>query len=507
MIPALPRLPEAPGLVEQEAYFVVHAPRQTGKTTTLRALAEELTASGRYAALWFSCETGQARADDVGAATRGILDQITDEARYALPPELNPPPWPEASDNSLLSRALTAWADACPRPLVLVFDEIDALKGAALITVLSQLRNGYTGRSTRPFPCSVALVGLRDVRDYKAAAGGAPAALGSSSPFNIKLESLRLGDFTLDEVRKLYDQHTADTGQQFAPEAVEYASELTRGQPWLVNALAREVVEKIAVPVGEVITVEHIAAAKERLILARATHLDSLAARLAEPRVRAILEPILAGGIAAFDPYDDGLIYTRDLGLIAPENPPRIANPIYHEVIPRVLASGVAATVTANPQAFVLSDGRFDFPGLLTAFAEFWAEHGRALAAKQPDYHEIAPHIVLMGFLQRIVNGGGFVDREYGIGSGRIDLLLRWPYTDATGARQTQREALELKVWRKGRSDPLRSALDQLDHYLDGLTLPTGTLIIFDGRGKKNPRPAISTTTSPASRTITLLRC
>ncbi len=42
MIPAERRLPEAPGLVEQGGYFVVHAPRQTGKTTALRALAEHL---------------------------------------------------------------------------------------------------------------------------------------------------------------------------------------------------------------------------------------------------------------------------------------------------------------------------------------------------------------------------------------------------------------------------------------------------------------------------------
>jgi hypothetical protein len=508
MIPALSRLPEAAGLVDQKAYFVVHAPRQTGKTTTVQALAAELTASGRYAALRFSCEVGRAREDDVGAATRGILDRIRDTARFALPSELAPPAWPEASDDSLLANALTAWAELCPRPLVLVFDEIDALRGPSLITILSQLRDGYTARLTVPFPVSVVLVGLRDVRDYKAASGGDPDTLGSSSPFNIKLESLRLGDFTAHEVAELYGQHTAQTGQQFAPGAVERAYALTSGQPWLVNALAREIVEKIAVPVDEAITVEHVEQAKERLILARATHLDSLAARLAEPRVRKVVEPILAGAVPAFNAYDDDLAFTRDLGLIAPDDPPRIANPIYHEVIPRVLASGVASAVPDDPKAFVLPDGRFDFARVLEAFAEFWAEHGRALAARQPDYREIAPHIVLMGFLQRVVNGGGFVDREYGVGAGRIDIVIRWPYTDPAGHRQIQREALELKVWRRGRSDPLRPALRQLDDYLDGLSLPTGTLVIFDDRGgRRTPQPSITTTSSPSDRKITLLRC
>src|SRR5262249_59586300 len=141
-------------------------------------------------------------------------------------------------------------------------------------------------------PAAVALCGLRDVRDYKAASGGDPNRLGTASPFNIKLESLRLGDFTPDEVRELYAQHSTETGQEFTPDAVDRAIELTAGQPWLVNALAQEVIEEIAVPTPEPITVEHMEQAKERLVLARATHLDSLAAKLAQPPVRQVIEPL-----------------------------------------------------------------------------------------------------------------------------------------------------------------------------------------------------------------------
>jgi hypothetical protein len=166
-------------------YFVVHAPRQTGKTTTLRALADELTAGGGYAALHFSCEVGEAAGDDYGAAQRGVLQRILSRAETALPPELRPPPWPEVADASLLAAALAAWARVCPRPLVLFFDEIDALRGQSLISVLRQLRDGFNERP-EGFPASVALCGLRDVRDYKAASGGtrpgwAPPARSTSS--------------------------------------------------------------------------------------------------------------------------------------------------------------------------------------------------------------------------------------------------------------------------------------------------------------------------------------
>jgi hypothetical protein len=492
MVPAVARLPEVPGLVAQEGYFVVHAPRQTGKTTTLLALADELTAGGRHAALRFSCEVGRAAGDDYGAATRGILDRIRASAEDALPVELRPPPWPTAAEGTLLVEALRAWAQVCPRPIVLFFDEIDALRGESLISVLSQLRDGFSGRP-HDFPASVALCGLRDVRDYKAAAGS----------------SLRLGDFTLDEVAALYGQHTSDTGQPFAQGAVEHAFELTGGQPWLVNALAREVVEKLAVPVTETITIDCLEEAKERLTLARATHLDSLAARLAEPRVQRIIGPVLAGDVLAIEPYDDDVSYVRDLGLIAPGAPVRVANPIYREVIVRVLSSSIQESVTADPRSFVRPDGTFDFSKVLEEFAEWWIEHGDFLVTGSY-YHEAAPQLILMGYLQRVVNGGGYVEREYGVGAGRIDLHVRWPYVAGDGTRQLQREALELKTWRAARPDPLRHGLKQLDRYLDRLGLAEGTLAIFDQRPDAPDiaeRTAITTTTSPLSgRSITLLR-
>ncbi|CAO5191757.1 AAA family ATPase [Frankia sp. AiPs1] len=506
-IPALSRLPEAPALVEQMGYFVVHAPRQTGKTTALRALAAELTAAGSHAALHFSCETGQVAEDDYAAAQRAILLQIRTEAETALPAALRPPAWPEAAGEGLLTVGLTAWARVCPRPIVLFFDEIDALRGQSLISVLRQLRSSYSRRPD-DFPASVVLCGLRDVREYRLASGGDPARLGTSSPFNIKVESLRLGDFTPGEVRELYGQHTADTGQEFTGGAMERAFELTVGQPWLVNALAREVVDKIGVPRTEPVTAEHMDQAKERLILARATHLDSLAARLADPRVRRVLEPVLAGTVVNLDAYDDDLTYVRDLGLIAQNNPVRVANPIYREVIARVLADGVEAVVLADPRTFVLADGRFDMDRMIHEFADFWMENGEILAAGRR-YPEAAAQLVFMGFLQRVVNGGGYVGREYGIGRGRIDLLVRWPWRTPEGKRHWQREAVELKVRREHQADPLPAGLRQLDGYLDRTGLDHGVLVVFDSRPGAPPiteRTTITAITSPGGRPVTLLR-
>jgi len=172
MIPPVPRLPNVKEHIENMEYFVVHAPRQTGKTTTLIALAKELTESGKYAALHFSCEEGRAYPDDVAAVQRVVLREIMRKAEIDLPESLRPPPFDLAGQHeSLLITNLSIWANVCPRPLVLFFDEIDSLRDNGLLSVLSQLRSGF---STRPkaFPASVILCGLRDVRDYKAASGG-----------------------------------------------------------------------------------------------------------------------------------------------------------------------------------------------------------------------------------------------------------------------------------------------------------------------------------------------
>jgi hypothetical protein len=486
MVPPLERLPEARGLVEQGDYFVLHAPRQSGKTTTLRALARALTAEGEFAALHFSCETGEPAGDDYATAQQAILLEIRERAGTDLPAELRPPdPWPEAPPIGLLRTALAAWARACPRRLALFFDEVDALRGESLRLVLRQLRGSFAERP-HSFPWSVVLCGLRDVRDYKAASGGDPQRLGTSSPFNIKIASPRLRDFNESDVRALYAQHTAETGQIFTEEALVRLWELGQGQPWLTNALAREILEAMEVLPPEPITREHAETARERLILARATHLDSLVARLSEPRVRRVIEPILAGEIIAGDTYDDDVSYVRDLGLIAPGNPIRIANPIYREVIVRVLAAAVEGNMQTDPRSFVAADGRLDLRRILNEFAAFWREHGEVLAAGMP-YHEVAPQLVLMAYLQRVVNGGGQIEREVGVGRGRIDLCLRWPYRIPDGARAVQREALELKVWAPGKPDPLPQGLKQLEGYLDQLGLDHGALAVFDRRPEAAP--------------------
>lgn len=497
MLPAMRRLPSVRRLIERKSYFVLHAPRQVGKTTALLSLGRELTAEGGHVAVLLSVEVGAAFPDDTDAAELAILDAWRDAARARLPPDLQPPPWPDAAPGRRIGAALAAWAHTAPRPLVVFIDEIDALQGQPLVSILRQLRDGYPNRP-HDFPWSLALVGLRDVRDYKL--DPASDTSGSGSPFNIKDVSLTLRNFTLDEVRELYAQHTAETDQLFTPEAVQRAFELSGGHPWLVNALAREAVDELVEDRSQPITDAVIDAAKEILIRRQDTHLDNLAERLREPRVRRIIEPILAGEALPAVPEDD-LRYVQDLGLVRSEGSGGlvIANPIYREVIPRSLATVAIASLPRIQPTWLAADGSLDEARLLDAFLAFWRQHGEPLLGAAP-YHEIAPHLVLMAFLHRVVNGGGSIEREYAIGSGRMDLLVR---------HRDHALAIELKVWRDHEPDPLAEGLTQLDRYLAGLGLDHGWLVLFDRRGgvaRLSVRTSASEQTSPAGRRITVIR-
>ncbi|MEU6712767.1 AAA family ATPase [Nonomuraea sp. NPDC046802] len=424
MLPPTPRIPQARALIDMDRYFVLHAPRQTGKTTALRTLASELTAEGDTAALMFSCERAKAAGDDYAAAESLLLDSIREAAtRSGWPKKLLPPdPWPQVTPGSRFGAALSEWCRRCPHRVVLFFDEIDALQGTSMVSILSQLRDGHNARPEgHPFPASVVLCGLRNVRDYKLTSGGDPRQSNPASPFNIITKSMRLGDFTADQITELYGQHTQATGQEFTKDAVDRAFELTQGQPWLVNALAHEIT--IRMGVTGAITAGQVEDAKERLIRARATHLDSLAARLHEPRVKRVMEPVVAGSLPDIDPtFSDDLSYVRDLGLVKQKPPLRVANPIYREVILRVLGDPSEQYVQADPRSFVLPDGRFDLARLLEEFVVFWREHGEVLI-QQEGYHEAACQIILMAYLHRLVNGGGYLDREYAAGTKRLDVL------------------------------------------------------------------------------------
>jgi hypothetical protein len=235
-------------LIGQKKHFVLHAPRQTGETPTLLALRDHLNATGEHRCVYTNLEVGQSAREDVHEAMRAILAQLGSWAEDQGDGFVTGV-WPGVLEvygpHAALGEDLARGAAADPRPLVVLLDEVGALVGERLISVLRQVRAGYPRRPRR-FPQSVILCGVRDVRDYRIHSTRDKAIVAGGSAFNVEAKSLRLGDFAESDVQALYRQHTKETGQVFEPVALNRAWELTQGQPWLVNALGYEVCFEMA---------------------------------------------------------------------------------------------------------------------------------------------------------------------------------------------------------------------------------------------------------------------
>jgi len=331
-------LPEMLNLIEQKKYFVLHAPRQTGKTTYMHALTDYLNKQGKYKCLYINVEAAQAAREDAREGIRTIIMILASEAYQNLKDSFLEDRWEKLFEKKgpffALQDALMQWCKQSEKPVVLFIDEVDALVGDTLIAVLRQLRSGYEKRPGL-FPQSIVLCGVRDVKDYRIHSDREKTIITGGSAFNIKAESLRLGNFTPLEIEKLYRQHTAETGQSFNKEVFPLVWELTEGQPWLVNALAYEACFKMKEgnERGIEITADMIEQAKENLILRGEAHLDQLSDKLKEERVRRVLEPLLSSSQEAERIPEDDVDYVVDLGLVKIEGKLRIANRIYKEMI------------------------------------------------------------------------------------------------------------------------------------------------------------------------------
>lgn len=341
MLPPAQRLRNArlDRYISSELYWVLHAPRQTGKTTFLQSWMKEINTSGQGVACYVSVEACQQfpSAED---AIPAICQAIRSYAETTLGPGFIPP-MPQVPLAMMLDRILKDWAGlVAPKPLVVLFDEVDVLQNQALVSFLRQLRGGFAVRGIGKFPVSVALVGMRDLRDYLLESKDG-VALNPGSPFNIKQDSATLANFSLEDLRALAGQHTAETGQAFTAKALDLVYDSTRGQPWLSNALLQKCVWDLC-PQGQEVRTDQVREARELLIQSRAVHLDSLAERLRDPRVKRIVQTILIGDSDPTLTDGDDFRFTLDMGLVVKgPSGPAIANPIYREVIGRVLSQGM----------------------------------------------------------------------------------------------------------------------------------------------------------------------
>ncbi len=452
-------------LIASEKYFLLHAPRQTGKTSVLLEMMDELNSGDTYHVLYANIEAAQVSRNNVDSGIETVCSVVSRAARLYLK-EDRLIEWlrtrgREVIGEDRLNAMLTYWAEISDRPTVLFLDEADALIGDTLVSLLRQIRSGYNQRP-HYFPQSVVLCGLRDIKDYRIHRSDGDIITGGSA-FNIKAESLRLGNFTRREIEVLYAQHTDATSQYFEDEILDEVWQDTSGQPWLVNALAHEMTwkDKNARDRTNPITLQQYWAARERLIQSRATHLDQLADKLSESRVHQTISALLAGEETGLHIPVDDLQYVEDLGLIVRRPQLSISNRIYKEIIPRELTLSTQVTIAEDQAWYLTHDNRLNMKKLLKAFQQFFRENSKSWIERF-EYKEAGPQLLIQAFLQRVVNGGGRINREYGLGRKRTDI------------------SIELKILRGQLETILDKGLKQTVDYGDSFNADELHLIVFN---------------------------
>jgi hypothetical protein len=464
--------------IEDKLYWVLHAPRQTGKTTFLQSWMREINSVNKVTACYTSLETCQ------GITSRGeamitMHKAICESARACNIPI---PELPLNNPELLLYETMRKWAELiAPKPLVVLFDETDVLEGEALISFLRQLRNGFASRGVGKFPVSIALVGMRDLKDYitktKSDHRSDGVAPNPGSPFNIKEDSVLLSNFTQTDIENLFSLRTEETGQIINKDALEYVFEQTGGQPWIVNSLFMRATMRILQKDDySTVDLEHIKEAREQMILARETHLDTLAVRIQEPAIRKVMESIITGTPDPELTASEGFRICMDLGLVKKErSTPMVSNPIYKEVLARQLTYSTQDAIPQPDWQWEKSDGSLDMDALLREFQVFWRENSEVWEQKS-NYTEAFPHLLLMAFLQRVLNGGGRIEREYAAGRGRMDLFIEY---------NSHKYIIEIKlIYEKQSSDTIKiKGLEQTAKYRD-IKAPDcpAYLVIFDRR-------------------------
>ena len=468
--------------VRDKLFWVLHAPRQVGKTTFLKSWARELNAKGEVVACYVTIEDCQ-RVEDYQEVNQLIYTAICNSA---VEMKMERPEPPVMTPRTLFADTLREFARrVAPKPLVILFDEVDVLGNDPVVRFLRQLRAGYASRAPGVFPVSVALVGMRDLKDYiQQAKDGQPVNPGS--PFNIKSDSATIGNFTKEDLALLFSQRTSDTGQQIMREALDYVWEQSQGQPWIVNNLyMRATMRVLAEDDYSTVELKHVQAAREQMVLARETHLDALAYRLDNPEVRRVIEMILVGDNDMRVVRGEGLRLCVDLGLVVNDNKGgiRIANPVYREVLAREISFAAQSIMpTSDHFRWQKPDGSCDMDLLLAEFQKFWRRNSEVWEV-QSDYVEAFPHLLLMAFLQRLLNGGGHINREFALGRGRLDLHIEFKGDEFL---------LEIKLLRDYDTPEsvLEEGLEQITRYRDSLGPHVAAyLLIFDRRSPDKKLP------------------
>lgn len=471
-----PQIDKLMVLAGKGVYFVINRPRQFGKTTILDFFARRLLASGSYALVLISFETFTQRANITEAefylkVAKLIFDALGIAGISPADEHLSAS---AVNNRDTFFDWIRQLCKSLPHRLVVLIDEIDAVPETVVIGFLAGLREMYLERDRKPAPHRVGLAGVHDAKNLKARIRDASQALGSASPFNIAVD-YELPPFSRENIEQYFSQHTEETGREFDAAVITRVHHVTSGHPWLVSILAKSLVETLVPDRHQKILPDRAGAAIQKLINSRNPNFESLFKNARKPGIFSIVLDLLEGKRHRYNIHqDDDVDLGVKYGIFAEQNQQlSLANLIYAQVLYQHFEKDLRQLDINDlvvDSRFVDASGHLDFQLVLDKFQAFMKSKGTA-AAKHPSFAEATGQLLLLSYLDLLVNGKGWTFKEVQSGEGRIDVVCCY---------KDQKEVVELKLW-YGASAYDKGA-EQLARYLESENLDRGFLVIFDRR-------------------------
>ncbi len=472
----LPRIGGQPldGRLLAGGAVALQGPPAAGRTTAIRALAAHLRQRGATPIVLDA--HGLDGPKTLARAEVRLLDQIRRAARGAPDGHDGPGhgPWRIGGPWQLLAVALDDWSRRTDRPLVALVDDADRF--AAPIAGL--LRAQLAASRVR----GVLLAGVDDPRGVDNGRLGQGAA-------RVRQPALGRRD-----IATLYALHAADTGQVFAESALTRVERWTGGHPWLVCAIARELLDGMGHrgPIDR----QHVDRAVARLLDAWPPWFDRLTAALEDQAIRRAVLPLIPGTAPVGADAPGDIERARDRGLLAAEAG-RAAGAMQMAAILHALGHGLGGRPALDPTRCRRPDGGVDLPRVITTLA------GACTAgpAPTPDgslgIAQLAPIVRATGIVERLLPPGGVMWRG-GFGArqlvGRIDLAL-------TGRRR-QQAVIAIKCRVADDPHPLERGLSDLDRLIP--PGGEGALVLFDHRAAGRAR--LTWEVPPSGREVLVVR-
>ncbi len=448
--------------VHRSRYFTIWAPRQTGKSTYFRLLAETLKIEG-YQVAYLNFENFKEASLDT------FLQIFADELhRY----------WQYDFKNMDLQAIFHAIRGIKDNRLVLIIDEIEGLNEDFFGQFLHSIRQVYHSRTEHGLK-SVILVGVSNI---------VGVVQDNASPFNIA-DNLNVPYFTDEETLELLAQHETETGQLFAPDVKTKISDITANQPGLVNGFANELIthysDKKVIELEDYFQVEdwyltksidkNISniinkAQKHRRFVEQLLFTDT---KTKFQIYRPDIKELYVNGVITFD-TDNSVIFRV----------PLYKKSLYVAFYPYMNGESDRIRGDLDVDAFLTPSGALDLDKIIAGYKEYAQRRGfRYFREKNPDGTFVSlKEAALMYSFDTYINAlirlvGGKTYLEPTVALGRSDMVI-----NHKGAEYV----VETKVY----SDTVQFAegKTQLAYYLKSLNLTTGIYLVFVRSTITNPK-------------------